>query len=348
MGLFGWFDTTMPEIAVLQPSTTLPASNSGGGKITLKCKSLAETNVGQPKKPLFADDEKKTAKINELRALVENCDDFVRRSDDLFLSRFLICCDWDVQEAFQRMVKLFKLKHDNPEWFINEPLNSYKHILKRNVKFVLDKRDKNGRRIFVTKMCNMNINESSATDLAHLDELWCEFMLNDLETQQNGIACLLDMSGFSIKSLRYLTPSNIKIGTQKADLLPVKHMEFHVVNSSAFLNTAVAILYPVLSKQIKDKVHFHYSDWDSLHAALGKEALPAVYGGTNGTDLDCESLNNQLLQLEDHYNSLVRFGYELKPHVDSSKYAKYFHNIDVAKRNKKHRRSRIESEVVEQ
>ncbi|XP_055545877.1 alpha-tocopherol transfer protein [Wyeomyia smithii] len=337
----------MPEIAVLQPSSQLPATDSSAS--TLKCKSLAETSVGQHPTPLFVDDEKKTAKINELRELVENCDDFVRRSDDLFLSRFLICCDWDVQEAFQRMGKLFKLKHDHPEWFINEPLSSYKHILKRNVKFVLDKRDKNGRRIFVTKMCRMDINESPATDLAHLDELWCEFMLNDLETQQNGISCLLDMSGFSIKSLRYLTPSNIKIGTQKADLMPVKHMEFHVVNSSAFLNTAIAILYPVLSKQIKDKVHFHYSDWDSLHACLGKEALPAQYGGTNGTDFDYDALNKQLLDLEDHYSNLVKFGYELKPHVDASKYKKFFHSIDGAKHNKsKHRKSLLESELVEE
>lgn len=39
-----------------------------------------------------------------------DCDDFVRRVDDLFLCRFLNCCDWNVEEAQQRMCKLFKLK----------------------------------------------------------------------------------------------------------------------------------------------------------------------------------------------------------------------------------------------
>ena len=37
-------------------------------------------------------------------------DDCERRSDELFLCRFLYCCDWDVQEAFGRIVKLIKLK----------------------------------------------------------------------------------------------------------------------------------------------------------------------------------------------------------------------------------------------
>lgn len=228
---------------------------------------------------------------------------------------------------------------------MDKPLGQYKDLLNRNVKFVLDKRDKNGRRIFVSKMGNMDINSISATDLAHLDELWCEFMLNDLETQEKGIACLIDMSGYSIKSMRYLTPTNIRIGTQKADLMPVKHMEFHVVNSSLFLNAAVAILYPMLSKQIKDSVHFHYSNWDSLHDHLGKEALPAEYGGTNGDKFNFELLYKQLLDLEHHYDNLVRFGYELKPHVDRSKYAKFFQSVEKTKTSKRKHKNKKDENV---
>lgn len=309
------------------PVPALVVGGSSTGNISARKPAPSELAQQQPP-PLFPDDEKKSSKIQELRKLIENCDDFVRRSDDLFLVRFLHCCDWNVDDAYQRMVKLFKLKHDNPDWFVDKPLHNYKELLNRNIKFVLDKRDKKGRRIFVSKMGNMDISAFSATDLAHLDELWCEFMLNDLETQKNGISCLIDMSGYSLKSLRYLTPTNIRIATQKADLMPVKHMEFHVVNSSTFMNAAVAILYPMLSKQIKDSVHFHYSNWDSLHAQLGKDALPAEYGGSNGEVFDYDMLNRQLLDLEHHYDSMLRFGYELKPHVDPGKYAKFFHHVE--------------------
>lgn len=240
---------------------------------------------------------------------------------------------------------MIPFQHDNPDWFVDKPLQNYKELLNRNIKFVLDKRDKKGRRIFVSKMGNMDISAFSATDLAHLDELWCEFMLNDLETQKNGISCLIDMSGYSLKSLRYLTPTNIRIATQKADLMPVKHMEFHVVNSSTFMNAAVAILYPMLSKQIKDSVHFHYSNWDSLHAQLGKDALPAEYGGSNGEVFDYDMLNRQLLDLEHHYDSMLRFGYELKPHVDPGKYAKFFHHVEKTKGNKRKYKNKRDENV---
>lgn len=32
------------------------------------------------------------------------------RTDDIYLTRFLNCCDWNVNDAFNRMTKLFKLK----------------------------------------------------------------------------------------------------------------------------------------------------------------------------------------------------------------------------------------------
>lgn len=346
--------SAMPEIEVLQPSSPVlqpaPSMKMSSGTSSSHSSNITTSKpvleLDQPP-PLFADDEKKSSKIQELRKLIENYDDFVRRSDDLFLVRFLHCCDWNVDAAYQRMIKLFKLKHDHPDWFVDKPLRHYEGILKRNIKFALDKRDKNGRRIFVSKMGNMDINAYSATDLAHLDELWFELMLNELDTQKNGISCLIDMRGYSIRSMRYLTPTNIRIATQKADLMPLKHMEFHVVNSSAFMNAAVAILYPMLSKQIKDSVHFHYSNWDSLHAQLGKDALPAEYGGTNGETFDYDMLNRQLLDLEPHYDSLVRFGYELKPHVDPSRYAKFFHNVEKIKGNKRKYKSKKTDDVEE-
>lgn len=33
-------------------------------------------------------------------------------------------------------------------------------------------------------------------DLAQLDDLWFEAMLNEKETIENGIVCLIDMSGY--------------------------------------------------------------------------------------------------------------------------------------------------------
>jgi CRAL/TRIO domain len=84
--------------------------------------------------------------------------------------------------------------------------------------------------------------------------------------------------------LKWFTPNNMKIASAKAELIPAKQMHFHVVNSSALMNTTVSLVFPFLGQNIKDHVHFHYTDWASLHQHVDKEALPTEYGGTVDTD----------------------------------------------------------------
>lgn len=42
--------------------------------------------------------------------LLTECPMLNLRTDDIYLTRFLSCCDWNVTDAFIRMTKLFKLK----------------------------------------------------------------------------------------------------------------------------------------------------------------------------------------------------------------------------------------------
>lgn len=80
-----------------------------------------------------------------------------------------------------------------------------------NAKVLLAGRDKKGRRVYITKMCKeaelMTFNSfweksflaqagsMNLIDLAQLDDLWFEAMLDEVETLENGIVILLDMSG---------------------------------------------------------------------------------------------------------------------------------------------------------
>uniref|UniRef100_A0A182NES0 CRAL-TRIO domain-containing protein n=1 Tax=Anopheles dirus TaxID=7168 RepID=A0A182NES0_9DIPT len=257
---------------------------------------------------LFADQPERTGKINELRKLIQNYDDCNRRCDDLFLCRFLYCCDWNVQEAFVRIGKLIKLKEANPEWFFHKPIATYAELLNRNVKFALDRRDRRGRRVFVTRLGAIDFSSMAVTDLANLDDIWFELMLNELDTLETGVTCLIDMSGYSLKSFRFLTPQNIRIGSAKTDLLPLKNIEFHVVNSSVFMNAAIAILYPMLSKKIKESVRFHYSNWESLHEYIPADILPQEYGGTCGKTFDFKTIHGQVLDRSIEFDKILSYG----------------------------------------
>uniref|UniRef100_A0A182P9H0 CRAL-TRIO domain-containing protein n=1 Tax=Anopheles epiroticus TaxID=199890 RepID=A0A182P9H0_9DIPT len=260
---------------------------------------------------LFADQPERARKINELRKLIQNYDDCHRRSDNMFLCRFLYCCDWNVEEAFGRIVKLIKLKEANPEWFFHKPIATYSELLNRNVKFALQHRDRRGRRVFVTRLGAIDFSNMAVTDLANLDDIWFELMLNELDTLESGVTCLIDMSGYSLKSFRFLTPQNIRIGSAKTDLLPLKNIEFHVVNSSVFMNAAIAILYPMLSKKIKDQVRFHYSNWDSLHEYIPADILPQEYGGTGGKVFDFKSIHGQVLDRANEFDRILTYGKRL-------------------------------------
>lgn len=112
--------------------------------------------------------------------------------------------------------------------------------------------------------------------------------------------------------MKWLAPGNVKVASTKADLLPVKNMEVHVVNSSSLMNAAVSVVFPMLSQSIKDQIHFHYSNFPSLHEHLGREVLPAEYGGLQ-ENLSYNDLTNYLFKHEDYLNKSFNYGYTADP-----------------------------------
>lgn len=116
--------------------------------------------------------------------------------------------------------------------------------------------------------------------------------------------------------LKWLSPGNVKVASLKAELIPVKNMEVHIVNSSALMNTAVNIVFPLLNQSIKEQVYFHYQNYESLHEHLGRENLPVSYGGLT-EDLNYNDLNNFLYKNEDCLNKMLSYGYISSPEFSS-------------------------------
>lgn len=112
--------------------------------------------------------------------------------------------------------------------------------------------------------------------------------------------------------MKWLAPGNVKVASTKADLLPIRHMEVHVVNSSTLMNAAVSLVFPILSQSIKDQVHFHYQNFPSLHKHLGRDVLPAEYGGLV-ENLNYSDLANYLFKHEDYLNNSINYGYITDP-----------------------------------
>lgn len=142
-------------------------------------------------------------------------------------------------------------------------------------------------------------------ELAQLDDLWFQTILDEKETIENGVSVIIDMKGYTWKMLKWLTPANVKVAAQSADLIPIKHMEFHVINSSKLLNTAVALIFPFLGQRLKDQIHFHHSNMKSLHAFMGEDALPVEYGGKYIIDHD--TIYKHFQKATEAYSKLIQY-----------------------------------------
>jgi hypothetical protein len=112
--------------------------------------------------------------------------------------------------------------------------------------------------------------------------------------------------------LRWLTPGNVRTASTKADLMPIKNMEVHVVNSSSLLNKAVSIVFPMLSQSIKEQIFFHGTDYESLHKHTGREVLPIEYGGLQEV-YDVNDLHGYLHQRQEILHKSIGLGYLSDP-----------------------------------
>lgn len=90
--------------------------------------------------------------IDGVKRLFATRKDILFQSDDYFLTKFLRFCDWNPEKAFACIVGFYELKHLNPQHYAQKNVSEYMDILSANSRVLLDKRDKEGRVVFVGKL----------------------------------------------------------------------------------------------------------------------------------------------------------------------------------------------------
>jgi len=231
--------------------------------------------------------------VQQLRELLDADKKFQNfRKDDAYLLRFLHCTDFNVHQAYRRVDDFFELMVEYPDWFASsQPLDN-KSLIEQNTRIILPGvRDKNGRRVFISRLGEMSLMTPQQSALT--DEYWLELVMDEPETQAAGMSIIMDMKGYSWRIFKGLTPSNMRLGSRKADLYPCKELVYHIVNSSMFVNASVKLVWPFLTAKLKEKFHFHFDDWESLHKHISPEVLPPEYGG-KGPELNFQKLNQWL------------------------------------------------------
>uniref|UniRef100_A0A336KUT1 CSON000542 protein n=1 Tax=Culicoides sonorensis TaxID=179676 RepID=A0A336KUT1_CULSO len=224
-------------------------------------------------------DKEKKLKVRELRKLITESDSNAR-TDDVYLIRWLNCRNWNVDAAYRRRVKHYNFRKLHPDWYPCKKFPEYEPILKKNISFMLEDRDKNGRRVYLARANRVNLEEFSMEEKIQMDSLWFDMVCNELETIENGVSVIIDMKGVPWNTVRWFTiPQNIKISSRYAGFTPLKYVEIHILNTSPLANVIIAVSFPFLSEGLKERIHFHRANMKSLHKYVGKDCLPREYGG---------------------------------------------------------------------
>jgi hypothetical protein len=104
--------------------------------------------------------------------------------------------------------------------------------------------------------------------------------MGEPKTQIAGSHVILDVEGLSLSHVTYLTPSFAKMlldFVQKC--LPMRLKYIHIVKQSFFFNMAFAIFKPFLEEKIRNRIHFHGTNWEGLMTFIDKKALLKRHGG---------------------------------------------------------------------
>lgn len=98
------------------------------------------------------------------------------------------------------------------------------------------------------------MNSAQFNDASVLDDIWMEVLLSDPKTQINGLSIIADCRDISYSIVKWLIPSNCKVGAKKLESLPVKNWTIHVVNMGSIMRILIMIIKPFLSKSTIDRV----------------------------------------------------------------------------------------------
>uniref|UniRef100_A0A1B6CN90 CRAL-TRIO domain-containing protein n=1 Tax=Clastoptera arizonana TaxID=38151 RepID=A0A1B6CN90_9HEMI len=251
--------------------------------------------------------------VSDLHQLVKDETGLFIGNDKKILIRYLRCTNFNVNKAFEKMKSVYRHKADNIKWYAHKRLPElHDKILADNIHILLGSRDKHGRKLYLVKLGNIEFGKYEPWEMHQVDDIWLELALDEDETQKNGVTFLIDMDKMSWKFIRYLTLYNVKVGTRKTENMPVCDVKYHVINSGLLLNTMISIVFPFLSSGTKENVHFHKSDWSSLHQHIDPSALPQEYGGLQPSVDHKKIIETILNPNTQRLNELLSYGYGSK------------------------------------
>jgi len=287
--------------------------------------SLDEFSKEKARIELNEDPEERDEILQAFREWVEEHQYIRARSDDNFLLRFLRCSKFSMLKA-QKLLESYCTvrshpKYGVPQWFQRQDMDDpvVIELLDRAFFVPLPERDSKGRKVVVCTG-NYDPKEVSMDDVMRVAYMCVDILLMDEKTQVNGIIYLLDCSHWGLSHVGYWTPTNLKKFVRAwTDVYPMRFEGSNYWKLPVMMDRLFDVIRYFMSETNRQMVVSHGSDFDRLHKALPKSALPEEYGGTAGTMKElCQLWKEEMYRNVKEFTSLegVDFNEAAKPPVE--------------------------------
>lgn len=225
-----------------------------------------------------------------------------------FLIRFLKARDFDVELALKLLINYHKWRQEWPEITADLRPSSVIGLLQNNYHGVLRERDDSGSRVLIYRIGQWNTKEFTAYEVFRVSLITSELIVQECETQKNGLKVIFDLQGWCFAHALQINPSLAKkISSVLTDSFPLKVRGIHLINEPIFFRPVFAMIRPFLPDKIKQRIHMHGSSYArSVCGCFPKAILPPEYGGT-GPSIDevCQEWTEYIMQSEDYLHKIA-------------------------------------------
>ncbi|XP_067141836.1 alpha-tocopherol transfer protein-like [Centruroides vittatus] len=257
----------------------------------IKCSIFEEEKEEFPWNENALKEFKKSIKDQEISCMM----------DDIFLLGFLRARKFDIQRSLQLLKNYYNMRVNNPQFFKNLLPSKLEHVLNMNIFQFLPKPDQDGTYIIVCRYCNWDTSAASAYDLWRVIMLCMDLQLRLHRTQEKKIICIVDAGRLTLSHFYHFSPNAIYWLAMliAKNSYTIGYKAVHYVNLNNIMKAVVSILVPLLSEELKKRLHFH-SDIKTLHEFVSPDCLPLEYGG-NLPRFDPTESNNMIRGNEEFY-----------------------------------------------
>ena len=270
------------------------SSNSDDKIALIPCftSAINGTTLAKAMKELSEDPNQRDKQIAELKQRIrgwipkegERNIEFTRVEDDKFLLAFLRARKFDVDKALQLFVNYhqFRQKYAGFLSTLNAP--SVEHILRSGVLSVPDSRFYNGSKAICVYPQKWDYETVPFLDNFRATMLVLDKLIEDEETQIHGISVVYNFEGTSFYSILKVAQLEHSQRAMLIELLqeafPARFKGVHLINQPWYISIVMGVIKPFMKQKLRDRIHLHGTDYQSLHEHTSPDNLPIDFGGT--------------------------------------------------------------------